>query len=226
MCTRYVSPEAAAIERVWHIGRHTPWRGAEVFPSRQGAFIRAARDLSEPGRELVIGRFGLVPSWSKTPDIKYSTCNARSEEMTAKPAFKDAWRLGKRCVVPASAFYEPCWETGRNVWWRFRRADGEPWGLAGLWNTWVDRTTGEIVESYTMLTLNADVHPLMNRMHKPDPRRPPHLQDKRSVVPVQVEDVDQWLFGTQAEAERLIRLPAVKDFDAGPESSSPNSPVV
>jgi putative SOS response-associated peptidase YedK len=217
MCTRYVSPEAAAIERVWHIGRHNPWRGAEVFPARQGAFIRAARDAVEPGRELVVGRFGLVPSWSKTADIRYSTCNARSEEMAVKPTFKDAWRLGKRCIVPAESFFEPCWESGRNVWWRFRRADGTPWGLAGLWNTWTDRASGEIVESYTMLTLNADSHPLMNRMHKPDPTRPVDQQDKRSVVPLELEDVDQWLFGTQEQAARLIRLAAPDAFDAQPE---------
>ena len=41
------------------------------------------------------------------------------------------------------------------MWWRFGRADGQPWG-AGLWNTWTDKATGEMVESYTMLTLNAD----------------------------------------------------------------------
>jgi putative SOS response-associated peptidase YedK len=217
MCTRYVSPEAAAIERVWHIGRQHPWQGAEVFPSRQGAFIRAARDATEPERELVVGRFGLVPSWSKTADLKYSTCNARSEEMAGKPTFKDAWRLGKRCVVPANVFFEPCWESGRNVWWRFRRADGAPWGLAGLWNTWTDLRSGEIVESYTLLTLNADAHPLMRRMHKPDPKLPPDRQDKRSVVPLEAEDVDPWLFGTREDAQSLIRLAPAERFDAGPE---------
>lgn len=217
MCTRYVSPEAAAIERVWHVGRHTPWQGAEVFPARQGAFIRAGRTAGEPQRELVVGRFGLVPSWSKTSDLRYATCNARSEEVAGKPSFKDAWRLGQRCVVPASWFYEPCWETGRNVWWRFRRADGQPWGLAGLWNTWTDYRTGEIVESYTMLTLNADQHPLMKRMHKPDPKLPPDAQDKRSVVPLAPADVDTWLFGTNPQARELIQLAPPEDFDAEPE---------
>jgi putative SOS response-associated peptidase YedK len=119
--------------------------------------------------------------------------------------------------VPAESFFEPCWESGRNVWWRFRRADGQPWGLAGLWNTWTDLRSGEIVESYTLLTLNADAHPLMRRMHKPDPKLPADRQDKRSVVPVALEDVDTWLFGTQAEAAALIRLTPAEDFDAGPE---------
>ncbi len=54
------------------------------------------------------------------------------------------------------------------MWWPFRRADGDPWGLACLWNTWTDKASGEIVESYAMLTLNADAHPIMRRMHKPE----------------------------------------------------------
>lgn len=216
MCTRYVSPEAAAIERTWHIGRHTPWRGAEVFPQKLGAFVRAARDSGTAEREVVVGQFGLVPWFAKSPKLTYSTCNARSEEMAQKATFKDPWKYGKRCIVPAVSFFEPCWETGKNVWWNFKRADGELWGLAGLWNTWTDKETGEVVESFTMLTINADADPLMSRMHRPDPKRPPHMQDKRSVVPVELEDVDQWLFGTQEEAAKLIKLAPVEVFEAAP----------
>jgi putative SOS response-associated peptidase YedK len=54
-------------------------------------------------------------------------------------------------------------------------------------------------------------------MHKPDPTRPVDQQDKRSVVPLELEDVDQWLFGTQEQAARLIRLAAPDAFDAQPE---------
>ena len=117
--------------------------------------------------------------------------------------------------LPVS-FDEPNWESGKNVWWRFRRADGAPWGLAGLWNTWTDKTTGEVVESYTMLTLNADIHTLMNRMHKPDSKLGPDRQDKRSVVPIELDDVDTWLTGSQEVAAGLIRLAPAELFDAGP----------
>ena len=85
-----------------------------------------------------------------------------------------------------------------------------------MWNTWTDKTTGEIVESYTMLTLNADDHPLMRRMHKPDPKLGPGQQDKRSVVPIELTDVDTWLGGTDEEASKLLRLAPVKTFEAGP----------
>jgi putative SOS response-associated peptidase YedK len=216
MCTRYISPDAAAIERAWHVGRDHPWRGGELFPRAAGAFIRADRESAEPRRELVIGQWGLVPWFAKTAKLSYATVNARFEEVAAKPSYKESWARGKRCIIPAVSFDEPCWETGRNVWWRFRRADGWPWGLAGLWNTWVDKASGEIVESYTMLTINADVHPIMRRMHKPDPKLGPDRQDKRSVVAIEVEEADRWLFGTEADARAIVRLTPAELIDAGP----------
>ena len=102
------------------------------------------------------------------------------------------------------------------MWWRFRRADGAPWGLAGLWNTWIDQATGEVVESYTMLTINADHHPLMSRMHKPDPAYGPDEQDKRSVIPIELRDADTWLHGSVADASALLRVAPVEVFEAGP----------
>ena len=77
------------------------------------------------------------------------------------------WARGQRCIFPAESFFEPCWETGNHVPWQFRRADREPWGLAGLWNTWIDKAIGEVVESYTMLAVNADARPPMNSTHLP-----------------------------------------------------------
>jgi hypothetical protein len=67
-----------------------------------------------------------------------------------------------------------------------------------------------------MLTINADAHPLMSRMHKPDPKLGPDEQDKRSVIPIELTDVDAWLAGTQQQALQLLRVPAVELFNAGP----------
>ena len=89
-------------------------------------------------------------------------------------------------------------------------------GLAGLRNIWVDKASGEVHESYTMLTINADDHPLMRQMHKPDPKFPADQQDKRSVISIELGDVDQWLAGTVNEAQELLRVPKVGLFDAGP----------
>lgn len=212
MCNRYTSPAEADIERAWHIGRHNPlrWWDEVLHPRGKGPFIRQASEE----RVLMVGQWALIPPWAKDPKLKFSTNNARSEEVAEKASYRDAWRRGQRCIIPAANFDEPCWETGRNVWWRFRRADGLPWGLAGLWNTWVDHSTGEVHESYTMLTINADAHPLMRRMHKPDPKLPADQQDKRSVIPVELADVDQWLAGTVNDAQALLKLAPVSVFEA------------
>lgn len=214
MCNRYVSPAAGDIERYWSVGARTHWQQCEVFPRAPGAFLRAARDAGRS--ELVVGQWGLVPWFAKSAKLPYSTNNARFEEIATKASFKQSWLHGRRCIIPALSFDEPNWESGRNVWWRFARADGAPWGLAGLWNTWTDPASGEQVESYTLLTQNADAHPLMRRMHKPDPRLAADAQDKRSVVAIERDEVDAWLHGTIAEAVALVRLTPAEAFAAGP----------
>ena len=235
MCTRYVSPEQREIEEYWRIGAGSgkTWdRG--LFPLSKGPFIR--RDLGG-ARELVVGQWGMIPpdSETRTPMSKprgpgdkpkrLSTENARSGSMTSRPTYRDAWKRGQRCIIPAASFDEPNWESTKNVWWRFRRADGAPWGLAGLWNAWTDPQTGEIWGSYTMLTMNANSHPLMSRMHKPelDPVTkkplPADKQDKRSVIAIEAEDFDQWLAGTTEEARALLQLSPVETFYAGPATS-------
>ena len=214
MCNRYETPEEREIERTWHVGRDQPnrWWDEFVFPRGRGVFIRRAVHGGDYSRELVAGHWGLIPWFAKTAKLSYSTNNARSEELAAKATYKQPWARGQRCIIPARSFDEPCWETGRNIWWRFRRADGELWGLAGLWNTWVEKTTGEGHESYTMLTVNADHHPLMRRMHKPDPKLPLDGQDKRSVIPLPRNTWNAWLAGTVREAQALLRLPVADEF--------------
>ena len=217
MCTRYISPAAGDIERHWQVGAGNapPWV-RDVFPRYAGPFIRAARDSTDYHRELVVGQWALVPWFAKAAKLPYLTCNARSEEMATKASYKLPWARAQRCIIPAQAFFEPNWESGKHVPWRFERADGAPWSLAGLWNTWVDKTSGEVVESYTMLTINADTHPLMKRMHKPDPKLAADQQDKRSVVVIEPEDIDLWLTAPTPQAQLLLRLAPVELFDAQP----------
>lgn len=141
--------------------------------------------------------------------------------MPGAASYRQPWVREQRCIIPVQEFFESNWETGRNRWWAFRRADRAPFGLAGLWNTWRDPQTGELVESYTMLTINADAHPLMSRMHKPDPKLGPDQQDKRSVVVIERSHWDRWLAGTKAQAVDLLELSAETVFEHGPEEAAP-----
>jgi hypothetical protein len=67
-----------------------------------------------------------------------------------------------------------------------------------------------------MLTVNADAHPLMSRMHKPDPTLPPDKQDKRSVVAIEMADFEHWLSGGSADAGALLRAPKMEVLEAAP----------
>ena len=84
--------------------------------------------------------------------------------------------------------------------------------MAVLWREWTDPATVEVVLSYTMITQNCGDVPVLNLMHRPDPKRAPDIQHKRTVVPLEKGDWDTWLHGTIEQAEALIRLPKIELF--------------
>ena len=192
--------------------------GATVAPLKPGPIVLSDRAM--------VAQWGLIPPWSssRVPTLpnggRMSTNNCRRERMATAPTFRDAWRKGQRCLIPAESYDEPNWTSGKNVWWRFRRADGLPWAMAGLWSEWTDPQTGEVVPSFTMITQNCDGHPLLGLMHKPDPKLPPDQQDKRCPVPLDPGQWDAWLNGKTAQAEALIQVPGVELFQAGPASQA------
>lgn len=115
------------------------------------------------GFELALVQWGLLPFWSKARYIKWSTFNARIETVATAASFRDPLKY-RRCIVPASCFYE--WqETARGKQpWRIGPADGDVLGFAGLWDRWGHGD--EAVESCTVIVHDpdaaiADVH---NRM--------------------------------------------------------------
>lgn len=209
MCNRYRPASVVRIRDVFGftlIESGPPlYRTDGIGPWQTGPFLRAAG--------AGVGQWGLIPWFSATrrPTGRggraISTNNCRIETAATAPTFKTSWLRGQRCIIPAEDFDEPYWGTGKNVWWRFRRADGMPWGLAGLWSEWTDRQTGQTVLSYTMLTQNCDGHPVLGLMHKPEPTLPCDQQDKRTVIPLQAADWQRWLSGSVDDALRLVRVP-------------------
>lgn len=134
MCGRYtldVSAETLAkafdlapigfrVERHWNIA-----------PGQHVIVVRP-----DKGRRIADqARWGLVPAWSKDPDVGPRPINARAETVATKPTFRDAFRHG-RCLVPASGFYEWQTEGGRKQPMYIRPKDGGLLAFAGLWATW------------------------------------------------------------------------------------------
>jgi len=110
-------------------------------------------------------RWGLVPSWAKELAIGARMINARSETVAEKPAFRSAFKH-RRCVVPASWFYEWRREGKEKIPHRIERVDGETLTLAGLWESWKGRGDVPGCETFTILTTaaNGDLEELHDRM--------------------------------------------------------------
>ena len=168
MCVNYLAvQDARRYESAFGVQMPLgPWAW-ELYPKSRGTFIRRRADVVELVREATGGTWGLLPWFAKTPEIKFNTVNARSETVATAASYKAPWGRGQRCIVPMDAFFEPNWETGKHIRWKFSRHDGGPIAVAGLWERWRGKGDQEIT-SYTLLTVNADVHPLLRRMHRPD----------------------------------------------------------
>ena len=132
MCSHYQAPSKPEIYRAaFGVEPPADLCKHDVWPGYAAGFIRRHEhadvgDDAVPQREALTGLFGMVPHWSKDTKISHHTYNARSETVAEKPSFRDAWRKGQHCIIPAEAFFEPDWRSGRAVPTRISRADGEP----------------------------------------------------------------------------------------------------
>ena len=174
----------------------------DMWPTYMGVFVRKhdpanTGEMLAPEREILLGSFGLIPHWATDTKIARNTYNARSETVADKPSFRDAWRSAQRCIIPADAIYEPDWSSGKAVPARISRVDGKPMGIAGIWSIWKS-PKGENLHSYTMLTINADSHPLMRAFHKP-------TDEKRMVVILNDEQYNDWLIASNEESRDLLK---------------------
>jgi putative SOS response-associated peptidase YedK len=154
--------------------------------------------LVEGTRQLALLKWGLVPSWAKDTKIAYSTINARADTVATKPAFRTAYKK-RRCLVPATGYYE--WETiGKSkLPWLYEIDGGKPFAFAGLWEQWFGHGDGQPpLETCTILT--TEPNELAARFH-----------DRMPVI-LHPDDYDAWLEGEQIplvsfEAERMTAKP-------------------
>jgi putative SOS response-associated peptidase YedK len=152
----------------------------------------------------------MVPRKHIPPGVKvFDTMNARVEGISSKRSFRSAWTKLQLALIPCEHFYEPDYETGKAVRWRIGLASGEPLAIAGLWRSWKEPEGGDAL-SFTMLTVNADAHPLMSRFHRP-------ASEKRSVVIVPAAEHAAWLASRSTdEAYSFLRLFPADELHAEP----------
>jgi putative SOS response-associated peptidase YedK len=132
-----------------------------VAPSQQVPVIVK----TEHGNEAKLMKWGLVPSWAPDPSIGNRLINARAETLLEKPSFKQLVSQ-RRCIIPADGFYE--WRREGNlkipVWIHLKNK--EPFAFAGLWDSWLDRDSGDVLNTFTIITTDANalVRHIHNRM--------------------------------------------------------------
>lgn len=171
----------------------------EAFP---GSIVPIVTNFAP--RLWVPACFGLIPPWAKDTKIVRSTYNARAETVGEKPSFRNAWNRGQLCIIPAESIFEPFYGTGKAVRWKIERADGKPIGIAGIWERRI-KSDGLPSWSMSMLTINADTHPVMKRFHKPG-------DEKRSVVMLPDKAWGNWLRCKSVMDAQSMLLAAADDW--------------
>ena len=178
-----------------------------VAPTQEILSIRQAEDE----REAVFLKWGLIPSWAKDASIGAKLINARSETVTEKPSFREAFKK-RRCIIPADGFYEWQRTGGRKQPYYFGLKDGNLFGFAGLWEKW--RTPeGESLETCSILTTEANE--TLSTVH-----------DRMPVI-LHAESYDLWLDDDERHQElrkELLRPYPASEMTAHPVSTAINSP--
>lgn len=120
---------------------------------------------SDDGKRIPqVTRWGLVPWWAKDIKVGFSSINARAETVDTTRAFRDAWKREQRCLVITDGFYE--WKKPEKQPYAVAMTDDDLMVMAGLWDDWKDKKTGERVRSCTIITCppNAVAGALHDRM--------------------------------------------------------------
>lgn len=206
MCTNFTPTKKNEWVKA-HFGVDLPARGypTEAFPSYPAPIIVQSHNT----RRIACGlaRFGLIPAWAKDDKISRHTYNARSETVAEKPSYRQAWRNRQFGLVLLDNFYEPCYETGKAVRTEIRLESNEPFAIACLWDRWKQPETGELIVSFSMLTVNANEHPVMKRFHKAG-------DEKRTPVIVPESLHFDWLGASIQKAEQMLSLQHIPALNA------------
>jgi len=173
--------------------------------------VLVLRNDLDNNRQLSYLKWGLIPYWAKDAAIGNHMINARSETVDQKLAFKSAFKH-RRCIIPASGFYEWQKVEGKKRPHYITLKDGSPMMFAGLWDRWTS-PEGNVIESCTILTTISNE--LIQTLH-----------DRMPVV-LRMEDADYWLDSRITDPSQLRQLfsPYQPDLlNLYPVSNMVNSP--
>ena len=215
MCGRFTQAMSWAEVHAFSRGLDLVLPGADPVPSFNVAPTQPAWTLvADPrGARAEAMRWGLVPSWAQDLKLGASMINARLETVSVKPAFRNAFKA-RRCVVPASGYYEWREEGGAKQPYYIHDGDGPVLMFAGLWERWKS-PAADWVHSFAIVTCAAL-----------DPMRALHDRTPLMLPPPLIHD---WLHGTPDAAAAIalsveppnLRWHAVSRAVGNPRSNGP-----
>ena len=146
----------------YQLSRDWPWPFREEYPEHRTSYNHCPSQISNvlAVRDGKLGfypmRWGLVPSWAKTVKDadKYSMINAKAEEISEKRSYKAAFQR-RRCIIPVSGFYEWKREEKKKIPYAIHLENEPIMSLGGIWEHWVSPIDGEVIDSYSIVTLSA-----------------------------------------------------------------------
>jgi putative SOS response-associated peptidase YedK len=166
---------------------------------------------AEPMRPQMFS-WGLIPYWTKTAadaeKIRNQTLNAKGETIFEKPSFRTPAR-SRRCLVYLDAFYEHHHAGKLTYPFRISMRDGSPLAVAGLWDEWTDRDTGEIVRTVTIVTTTGNQ--LMSKIHN----NPRAEMGPRMPVILPKDKQDAWLAECRTDADKAKLMELIRPLDDG-----------
>jgi len=196
VCYRYSVPGPDVVKKTFQV------KIGEDFQRRYhvGAFdnVKLPIITNQDPRQVQLFKWGLIPFWVKdektASEFKDRTVNARSETIFDKPAFRSS--AGKQhCLVIADGFFEWRYYNGKNYPYYIKLKDREVFSIAGLWDRWINKNSGEEIYSFTIIT--TDANPLMAMIHNKKKRMPAILDKK---------DEEKWIKKTITKEETIDLL--------------------
>jgi putative SOS response-associated peptidase YedK len=215
MCSRYfLDADGNVIAYTFNVPVHDRIRKRfNIAPTQEAPVIRVDES---GGREVAMLRWGLVPSWSKDAAAGTRMINARSESAAEKPYFRNAFR-SRRCVVPATGFFEWKGEPGRKQPFAITAADQPLFAFAGLWESWHDRSKPDAPALETFTILTTEPNEAVAAIH-----------DRMPVI-LPADRVQDWLTAPAAAAQALlapyagpVAIRAVSKLVGNPRNDSPD----
>lgn len=145
-------------------------------------------------------QWGLIPFWAKDDTIKKYTLNAKIETLASKPAFRNS--VNNRCLIITDGFFEWKWldpKGKQKQKYLIGLGNNELFAFGGIWSEWVDKETGEIVYSYSIVTTEANE--LMSKIHN---------SKKRMPIVLTAENEKEWLAGKTIHNMNDVDLKAIE----------------